>query len=102
MRILKILLNLGLLSHCYLVLWGFLFLTFCFPSLISAQQPTATIRSLRGDVSVSIQWGLPIPATVEMALNAGDTLRTQVGAAVVLRLSERIVARASIIRSRGR
>jgi len=48
-----------------------------------AQQPTATIRTLSRDVLVSGQ-----AAAVGTILQAGDTIQTQVGASVVLELSD--------------
>jgi hypothetical protein len=74
--------------RCYVISLGFLFLAFCFPSLVGAQQPTAIIRSVSGGVLVSIQGGSPTLAAVDMVLRGGDTLQTQAGAGVVLRLSE--------------
>ncbi len=59
---------------------------FCFsfmPSVSLAQQPTATISALSGDVLVSGQ-----AATVGTALRAGDTIQTQAGASAVLELSD--------------
>ena len=53
------------------------------PSISLAQQPTATIKTLSGDVLVSSQ-----AATVRTVLQAGDTIQTQAGASVVLELSD--------------
>jgi len=53
------------------------------PSVSFAQQPTATIRELSGNVLVSGQ-----AATVGTALRAGDTIQTQAGASAVLKLSD--------------
>lgn len=53
------------------------------PAVSMAQQPTATIRTLNGDVLVSGQ-----VVTVGAALRAGDTIQTQAGALVVLELSD--------------
>jgi len=58
------------------------------PSLAEAQQPTARITSLSGEVLVSIQGETSTPGIVETVLRAGDKIRTQAGAAVVLKLSE--------------
>lgn len=52
------------------------------PSVSMAQQPTATITALSGEVLVSGQ-----AATVGAVLSAGDSLQTQAGASVVLELS---------------
>ena len=53
------------------------------PSVSFAQQPTATISALSGDVLVPGQ-----TATVGTALQAGDTVQTQAGASAVLALSD--------------
>lgn len=53
------------------------------PSTSLAQQPTATIKTLSGNVLVSGQ-----AATVGTVLQAGDTIQTQVGASVILELSD--------------
>ena len=53
-------------------------------SVSHAQQPTATISALSGEVVVSGT----TPATVGMVLQAGDSIQTQVGASVVLVLSD--------------
>jgi hypothetical protein len=59
-------------------------LSFSFvPATSTAQQPTATINALSGDVLVSGQ-----TATVGTVLQAGDTIQTQAGASVVLELSD--------------
>jgi hypothetical protein len=59
-------------------------LSFSFaPSISSAQQPTATIKTLSGNVLVSGQ-----AATVGTALRAGETIQTQAGASAVLELSD--------------
>lgn len=83
------------LSHCRvssyrdLLIAGVLFsMLFCFPAVVRAQQPTATIRSLNGNVFVSIQGKAPVAATVGTALRSGDIIETQAGASVVLTLSE--------------
>jgi len=53
------------------------------PSVSFAQQPTATISALSGEVLVSGQ-----TVIVGTILSAGDTIRTQAGASVVLELSD--------------
>ncbi len=53
------------------------------PSASFAQQPTATISALSGDVLVSGQ-----AATVGTALRTGDTIQTQAGASAVVALSD--------------
>jgi hypothetical protein len=53
------------------------------PSLSLAQQATATIRTLSGNVLVSGQ-----VAKLGIVLSAGDTIETQAGASVVLVLSD--------------
>jgi hypothetical protein len=53
------------------------------PSVSFAQQPTATIKTLTGNVLVAGQ-----AAQMGTVLNAGDTLQTQAGASVVLVLSD--------------
>ncbi len=53
------------------------------PSVSFAQQPTATLSALSGDVLVSGQ-----AATVGTALRAGDTIQTQAGASAVLALPD--------------
>jgi len=53
------------------------------PSISMAQQPTATISALSGEVLVSGQ-----SATVGTALRTGDTIQTQAGASAVLELSD--------------
>jgi hypothetical protein len=80
------------LSRCpglFLIISGMLYvLCVCFPSVAIAQQPTATISELNGNVLVSIQGGGPVSATAEMELHAGDIIETQAGANVVLTLSD--------------
>ncbi len=53
------------------------------PSVSLAQQSTATIKDLSGNVLVSGQ-----AATVGIALRTGDTIQTQAGASAVLELSD--------------
>jgi len=53
------------------------------PSASFAQQPTATIKTLSGNVLVSGQ-----AATIGTTLRAGDTIQTQAGASAVLELSD--------------
>jgi len=67
------------------LIWTLLaILSFSFaPSASFAQQPTATIKVLSGEVLVSGQ-----SATVGTALQAGDTIQTQAGASAVLELSD--------------
>jgi hypothetical protein len=57
---------------------------FSIPSVTGAQQPSATIRALSGEVSVSGT----TPATTGTVLRPGDTIQTQTGASVVLELSD--------------
>ncbi len=67
------------------VVWMLLaiFLWSLIPSISIAQQPTATISALSGEVLVSGQ-----AATVGTVLQAGDTVQTQAGASAVLELSD--------------
>ena len=53
------------------------------PAVSFAQQPTATIKALNGNVLVSGQ-----TAKTGAVLHTGDTLQTQAGASVVLTLSD--------------
>ena len=53
------------------------------PSVSFAQQPTAMLTAVSGDVLVSGQ-----AATVGTALRAGDTIQTQAGASAVVALSD--------------
>lgn len=57
---------------------------FWIPAVSSAQQPTATINALTGEVFVSKM----IPAKVGMVLRSGDMIQTQIGASAVLKLSD--------------
>jgi hypothetical protein len=76
-------------SYHHLLIAGILLLVFlCLPTVIIAQQPTATISSLSGQVLVSIQGKEPVTATVGTTLRTGDIIETQAGAQVVLLLSE--------------
>lgn len=72
-----------------LVVSGSILLVFlCFSAVVTAQQPTATINSLNGQVLVSIQGKTPVVGTTGMILRAGDIIETQAGAQAVLLLSE--------------
>ncbi len=75
-------------SFRHLVTTGFLLSLLCFPALVSAQPPTATISSVSGTVLVSMQGKAPGAATVGMVLHAGDIIETQAGAQAELTLSE--------------
>jgi hypothetical protein len=83
-----------LFNHCavyqyFSVILGIVLLTvLCFAVVVNAQQPTATINSVSGGVLVSIQGKQPVAATVGAVLQSGDTIQTQAGAQVVLKLSE--------------
>lgn len=54
----------------------------------NAQQPTATITALSGEVLVSIQGRSPVAAQAGTALKRGDSIQTQAGARVMLKLSD--------------
>jgi hypothetical protein len=68
-----------------MLVWTLLtfFLCFVIPSASFAQQPTATIRTMRGDVLVSGQI-----IALGAVLQAGDTIQVQAGASVVVELSD--------------
>jgi hypothetical protein len=74
-------------DHYKVVVWILLMLL-CVSSGVSAQQPTATISSLSGKVLVSFQGQAAIPATSGTELRPGDIIETQVGAELVLTLSD--------------
>lgn len=59
-----------------------------FQSTSTAQQPTATISTLKGTVTISLQGKAPVNATEGIVLQQGDIIETQAGAEVVLILSE--------------
>ena len=63
-------------------------LLFCLPAIVHAQQPTAAITAITGDVMVSMQGAAFQTATVGDSLHAGDIIETGVGAGVVLLLSD--------------
>jgi hypothetical protein len=67
---------------------GILLALLCFSAGIDAQQPTATIKSLNGQVLVSIQGKAPVVGTKGTILQSGDIIETQSGAQAVLLLSE--------------
>jgi len=54
----------------------------------ATQRATAIIAALGGDVYVTIQGSAPVAAATGMILQAGDTIQTQAGARIVLRLAE--------------
>jgi hypothetical protein len=58
------------------------------PSLTEAQQPTATIVSLSGEVLVSIQKEAPTTGITATVLRTGDEIRTRSEASVTLQLSD--------------
>jgi len=60
----------------------------CFSPIVSAQQPTATISALKGNVLVSIQGKESVTATVDTVLQAGDVIETKADAEVLLTLSD--------------
>lgn len=84
----KILRNVCLVAHRSLILTGILLVVFCFSAVVEAQQPTATITSLSGEVLVSIQGKAPVAAKVGTVLTRGDMIQTQTAANVVLTLSD--------------
>jgi ferric-dicitrate binding protein FerR (iron transport regulator) len=53
-----------------------------------AQSATATIVSLKGTVSVMLQGENELPASVDTVLSQGDSIQTEEGAMVVLKLSD--------------
>ena len=53
-----------------------------------AQQPTATMTSLNGEVFISFQGGTPILGIAGTVLRAGDVVRTYTGASAMLNLSD--------------
>jgi len=61
---------------------------YALPSLTFAQQPTATIIDMHGDVVVSIQGGEPATAAVGTVLQQEDRIQTSAGAHVVLQFSD--------------
>lgn len=61
------------------------------PSLVEAQKPTATIISLSGNVSVSVQDGSPTPGVVGMVLYENDLIKTRTGAKVIVEFSDKSV-----------
>lgn len=72
-----------------LVVSGVIQLVFlCFSAVVNAQQPTAMIESLNGQVLVSIQGKTPVIGTKGTILRSGDIIETQAGAQAVLLLSE--------------
>ncbi len=70
----------------WIFLWTTLFIVVAFSSVSNAEQPTATIKVLSGEVSVLTS--MAIPAKVGTILETGDTIQTQVGANAVLELSD--------------
>jgi hypothetical protein len=65
-----------------------LFVFLCFTTVISAQQPTATIQSVSGEVLVALQGQAAVSAAAGTALHEGDIIETKAGAGVVLLLSD--------------
>lgn len=57
-------------------------------SFSAAQQPTATMSSLDGEVFLSYQGGTPISGIVGTVLRAGDSIRSYSGASTMLSLSD--------------
>ena len=54
------------------------------PSFSHAQQPTATVREVSGQVLASGA----VPVKIGTVLQSGDTIQTQAGASVVLEISD--------------
>jgi hypothetical protein len=75
-------------SHDVLITVGILLAVLWCCAVAEAQQPTATITSLSGEVRVSIQGKESVAATVGTVLQRGDLIETSAGAQVVLTLSE--------------
>ncbi|GAK57048.1 Fe2+-dicitrate sensor [Candidatus Vecturithrix granuli] len=73
--------------HCIVGIIGMFALFFC-PVNLLAQQPTATIMSLGGEVMVSIQKGALASGMVGNVLRAGDEIRTHAGAIVGMAFSD--------------
>ena len=74
-------------SHCIAGLLGLFVLILCAVNSL-AQQPTATITSLGGEVMVSIQKGALASGMVGNVLRAGDEIRTHAGALVGMTFSD--------------
>lgn len=74
-------------SHRIAGIIGIFALFFC-PVNLLAQQPTATITSLGGEVMVSIQKGALASGMVGNVLRAGDEIRTHAGALVGMTFSD--------------
>jgi hypothetical protein len=75
----------SIFSYCLLIAAS-IFADFGMATVCFAQQPTATISILEGDVLASIQGQEAVAATIGSILQAGDTIQTQAGANVVLTL----------------
>ena len=74
-------------DHYKVFVWMVL-MVLCVSSSVNAQQPTATLSSLSGNVLVSFQGQEATPATSGTELQPGDIIQTQAGAEVVLTLSD--------------
>ncbi len=70
----------GLIVGC---LWGR-----SAPVHAEIKQPTVRIASLSGEALVFFQGGSPLPASKDMLLREGDSIRTHAGATVLLELSD--------------
>lgn len=79
--------NIRIISPCSLILPGILFAILWFAPVVSAQQPTATITALNGNVVASVE-GKEVKAELEMVLTEKDTIQTQAGAAATVTLSD--------------
>ncbi len=84
----KTLSNFAIPSCSRLLVLTSLCIVLCLSSFTEAQQPTATITSLGGEVMVSIEKGALASGIVGNVLRAGDEIRTHAGAMVGLELSD--------------
>ena len=62
--------------------------TRCVPVWAEIQQPTAKILPFHGEAVVFFQGGSPMPASRDMLLREGDSIRTHAGATLTLELSD--------------
>lgn len=58
------------------------------PIYAEIKQPTARIASFSGEAMVFFQGGSPMPASKDMLLREGDSIRTHAGTTVLLELSD--------------
>lgn len=78
----------GVLTRlCFVVFVG-VWTVFSLSSSVEAQQSTATITSVQGEVLIFRQGETQMPGTVGVILREGDVVQTQDGAMVLLRLAD--------------